>query len=221
MGCSNNGVTQSSRTNQAGNRLERREKERNTPESLRDQRTIAQPLAKSLNPTEGGSDSRNLATTGKLQILQQICGNSSGSNGSTYSVKKTSPEFVGIVPQLLDRIDDDEDKGQEKREKEKKEVIRTVEDGLLIVVSASIYGRKIRTLIDSGATRCFVSPACLAACGLKGVPRDVFLELGNREKILSSGYIPNIPVVTTSLIVKTGLTFTSLLHDVDLVLGMN
>ena len=45
-----------------------------------------------------------------------------------------------------------------------------------MVVSASIYGRKIRTLIDSGATRCFVSPACVAACGLKGVSRDVFLE---------------------------------------------
>ena len=98
--CSNKGVTQSSRTNRAGNRLERRQKERNTRESLRDQRTIAQMLAKSLNPTEGGSDSRNLATTGKLQILQQICGNSSGSNGSTDPVKNTSPEYVGIVPQL-------------------------------------------------------------------------------------------------------------------------
>ena len=168
--CSNKGVTQSSRTNRAGNRLERRQKERNTRESLRDQRTIAQILAKSLNPIEGGSESRNLATTGKLQILQQICGNSSGSNGSTDPVKKTSPEYVGIIPQLSDRIDGDEDEGQGKRAKENKTVIRTVEDGLLMVVSASIYGRKIRTLIDSGATRCFVSPACVAACGLKGVP---------------------------------------------------
>ena len=48
----------------------------------------------------------------------------------------SSPEYVGIIPQLSDRIDDDEDEGQEKREKEKKKVIRTVEDGLLIVVSA-------------------------------------------------------------------------------------
>ena len=90
-----------------------------------------------------------------------------------------------------------------------------------MVVSASIYGRKIRTLIDSGATRCFVSPAYVTACGLKGVPRDVFLELGNGEKILSRGYIPNVPVVTTGLTVKTGLTITNLLHNVDLVLGMN
>ena len=90
-----------------------------------------------------------------------------------------------------------------------------------MAVSARIYGRKIRTLIDSGATRCFVSPSCAATCGLKGVPRDVFLELGNREKILSRGYIPDIPIVTAGLTVKTRLTVTNLLHDVDLVLGMN
>ena len=84
-----------------------------------------------------------------------------------------------------------------------------------------IYGRKIRTLIDSGATRCFVSPTCVTACGLKGVPRDIFLELGNGEKILSRGYIPDVPVVTAGLTVKIGLPVTTLLHDVDLVLGMN
>ena len=100
-------------------------------------------------------------------------------------------------------------------------MIRKLEDGLLLVVYARIYGREIRTLIDSGATRCFLSPACVTACGLKGVPRDVFLELGNGEKILSRGYIPDVPVVTAGLTVKIGLTVTNRLHDVDLVLGMN
>ena len=47
------------------------------------------------------------------------------------------------------------------------------------------------------------------------------MELGNGEKILSRGYIPDVPVVTAGLTVKTGLTVTNLLHDVDLVLGMN
>ena len=103
------------------------------------QRTIAQILVKLLNPTEGGSNSKNLATTGKLQLLQQICGASGGSNESTNQVTKTSPEYVGIIPQLSDRIDDEKEKGQEKEEKEKKKVIRTVEDGLLMVVSAGIY----------------------------------------------------------------------------------
>ena len=139
--CSNKGVTQSSRTNRAGNRLERRQKERFTGESLRDQRTIVQTLTNSLSPTEGGSNPRNLALIGKLQLLQQICGMSSDSNGNSHPVIKTSLEYVGIVPPLPDRIDGDK-KGQEKEEKEKKKVTRTVEDGRL-VVSARIFGRKI------------------------------------------------------------------------------
>ena len=207
--------------------MERRQKERCKRESLRDQRTIAQTLARSLNPNEDGSDLRNLAIIGKLQSLQQIFDKSNDGNGNSNPMTKISPQYVGIVPQHPDRLgnfekmENDKKKGQEKEDKEKKKIFRTVEDGLLIVVSARIYGRKIRTLIDSGATRCLVSPSCVTACGLKGVPRDVFLELGNGEKILSRGYIPDIPVVTAGLTVKMGLTVTNLLHDVDLVLGMN
>ena len=130
---------------------------------------------------------------------------------------KTNPEYMGIVPQLLDRID----KGQEKEEKEKKKVIRVVEDGLLMVVSARIYGRRIRTLIDSGTIRCFVSSACVTACGLKEVPQDIFLELGDGEKTLSRGYILDVLVVTAGLTVKIGRTVTNLLHDMDLELGVN
>ena len=139
----------------------------------------------------------------------------------TYALGTLGSWLSEDVPQLSDRIDDEKEKCQEKEGKEKTKVIRIVEDGLLMVVSSSIYGRKIRTLIDSGATRCFVSPACVAACGLKGLPCDIFLELGNSEKILSRGYIPDVPVVIARLTVKIGLTITNLLHDVDLVLGMN
>ena len=90
-----------------------------------------------------------------------------------------------------------------------------------MVVSARIYGRRVHTLIDSGATKCFVSPSCVTACDLKGVPRDAFLELGNGEKILSRGYILDIPIIIVGLTVKMGLTVANLLHDVDLMLGMN
>ena len=98
---------------------------------------------------------------------------------------------------------------------------RKIEDRLLMVVVASIYGRKVRALIDSGTTRCFVPPACVTACGLKGTPRDIFLELGNGKKYLSKGYVSDVPVVTANLSVKIGLIVTALLHDVDLVLGIN
>ena len=49
----------------------------------------------------------------------------------------------------------------------------------------------------------------------------MFLELGNGQKYLSRGYVPDVPIVTARLTVKIGLTVTNLLHDVDLVLGIN
>ena len=59
------------------------------------------------------------------------------------------------------------------------------------------------------------------AVGLKGTPQDIFLKLGNGEKYLSRGYVLDVPVVTAGLTVKIGLTVTALLHEVDLVLGIN
>ena len=56
---------------------------------------------------------------------------------------------------------------------------------------------------------------------MKGIPRDIFLELGNGQKYLSRGFVPDAPVVTAGLTVKVGLTVTNLLHEVDLVLGVN
>ena len=50
---------------------------------------------------------------------------------------------------------------------------------------------------------------------------DIFLQLGNGEKYLSKGYVPEVPITTAGLTVKVGLTVTNLLHEVDLVLGIN
>ena len=61
----------------------------------------------------------------------------------------------------------------------------------------------------------------IIAIGLKGIPRDIFLELGNGEKYLSKGYVPGVPVGATGSVVKVGLTATNLLYGVDLVLGIN
>ena len=103
----------------------------------------------------------------------------------------------------------------------KNKKMHKLEDGLLLVVSARIHGKTVRALIDSRATRCFATPACITTVGLKGVPRDIFLELGNGENILSRGYAPDVPVVTAGLTMKVGLTVTTLVHEVDLVLEIN
>ena len=99
--------------------------------------------------------------------------------------------------------------------------MRTIDDGLLLVVPVRINRCVICALSNSGATRCFVNPSCIAAIGLKGTPKDIFLELGNGQKYLSRGFVQNVPVVTAELTVRVGLTVTNLLHEVDLVLGMN
>ena len=67
----------------------------------------------------------------------------------------------------------------EKGGKENKKVIKKLEDGLLLVVLVRIHGKKVKAFIDSGTTRCFVSASFVDYVGLKGIPRDVFLELGN------------------------------------------
>ena len=105
--------------------------------------------------------------------------------------------------------------------KQLNKIPRVLKDGLLLVVTARINGHPVRALIDSGATRCFVTPSCVTAVGLKGKPQDTFLELGNGQKFLSRGLVTDVAVVTAGLTVRVGLTITSLLHEVDLVLGVN
>ena len=56
------------------------------------------------------------------------------------------------------------------------------EDGILLVVLAQFFGDKIWALIDSSATRRFVSLVGAAKCGLMVETQKTFLELGNDTK---------------------------------------
>ena len=104
---------------------------------------------------------------------------------------------------------------------EKAENVRNEEDGILLIVSVRIYGKVFRALVDSGASRCFVSPEVVQTAQLQWEPHDTFLELGNGEEILSRGRVINVPVVTGNNCTRYNLTVTSLLHQVDLVLGVS
>ena len=81
--------------------------------------------------------------------------------------------------------------GSSKKKKEKinKKLARVEEDGILLVVPVKIYGKVFSALIDSGATRCFVTQSCCTIAGLSCVPCDVFLELGNGTTALSRGKV--------------------------------
>ena len=114
-----------------------------------------------------------------------------------------------------------EKENKEKNEngkKEKAENVRDEEDGILLIVPVRIYGKVFRALVDSGASRCFISPEVAQTAQLQWEPHDTFLELGNGERILSRGRVTNVPVVTGNHCTRYNLTVTSLLHQVDLVL---
>ena len=114
-------------------------------------------LARSLSPDQGGSYPRILGTTRKLQILQQV-EIPNVEEGNTNLAVKGSPLYVGITPNVPGRVDENKKKKGKKKgknmEKERKRGSRRVEDGVLLVFSPQIYGEIIKSLIDSGVTRC-------------------------------------------------------------------
>ena len=90
----------------------------------------------------------------------------------------------------------------------------------MLVVSAWIFSHEVRALINSSATRNFISPARVTQCRLITESRNTFLELGDGKKVLSRGRAVNVPAVTSGYTMKTNLIVSNLLHGVDVVLGM-
>ena len=90
-----------------------------------------------------------------------------------------------------------------------------------MLVLVKIHGKEFSALIYSGATRCFVTRQCCNVAGLSCVPHDTFLELGNGTTALSRGMVQGAPITLASATSRADLTISHLLHDVDIVLGMN
>ena len=88
------------------------------------------------------------------------------------------------------------------------------------MVPVRIQGREYRALVDSGATRSFISPACVTESGLKTRKKNAFLELGNGSKVLSKFEVMDIPVVMAGRTFKIDCTVSDLLYEVDLILGI-
>ena len=187
------GAAYPSHVQRGGNRNARQKCQRVNRERLRDDQVVSQVLVQSLSSLQGGSDSRNLETTGKLCVLHQFATPSAVKKDINPS-SKDKPIYVGVSPHSR-RLENDakeqkkkegdgwnieEKKGFKKEQKSEEKVTadvsqqnkctRTIEDGLLLVVPTKIYGKEVKTLIDSGATRCFVTPSCVTKMGLKGLP---------------------------------------------------
>ena len=96
VGCCRCGSAHPPRDKRGGDRIARRQKQRANRGRSRDDCTVAQALAQSLNPLQGGSDSGNLATTSKLQILQRfsVAGNEAGKQ---IRSEEDQAIYVGMV----------------------------------------------------------------------------------------------------------------------------
>ena len=237
VGCCQCGLAHPSRRRRGGDHKARRQRQRIKRERSRDDRILSSALAEALHPATGSSAQRITERPAQLQQLQQMAVGRL-EKGKQIRSTKDQAIYVGIsTPTYRSELTNDANEGtkaagseaakMDKKgqltagEKQQNKAPRGIDDGLLLVVTARINGHAVRAMIDSGATRCFITPTCVTAVGLRGVPRDVFLELGNGQKYLSRGYVPDVPVVTAGLTVSVGLTVTALLHEVDLVLGMN
>ena len=98
---------------------------------------------------------------------------------------------------------------------------REKDDGILLVVDARIFGKQCRALIDSGATRSFITPAVVLQCGLHSVHQETLLELADGRKLLSQGKCPHTIIAVSNKNCKVDLTVCPLMKDIDIILGMN
>ena len=188
------------------NRLLRRDRERRTRASVRERQYVAQLLETLVSPSRGGTESCEGATISTLQGWQ--------STGLKKAITDKEEEIGNTVPNEPQTQLRTVSAGYQPP------IPRSEEDGILMIVPARIFGHEIRALIDSGATRNFISPAGVTKCGLRMESHNTFLELGDGKKVLSRGRAVDVPVVTAGYTMRTNLTVTNLLHGVDLVLGM-
>ena len=120
-------------------------------------------------------------------------------------------QYEGAVTNLIE-VTDSENKNVHQRK---------INNKIVLVVQACIYGHKVCALIDDGATWCFTSSGVVLPLGLKSTYKDTLLELGNGDCILSWGRVNDVLVVIVGLCVRLDLTITKLLDNIDVILGMN
>ena len=122
-----------------------------------------------LNPLQGGSAPRNIETPSKLQLLEQFAVAGSEQGKSIWSMKdqaiyvgiSTPTDRLAIENAVKRKIEEKTRRKGEPSAAGAKQLNKStwlMRDGLLLVVTARINGHRVRALIDSGATRCFVTP---------------------------------------------------------------
>ena len=92
-------------------------------------------------------------------------------------------------------------------------------DHVLLVVKAVVNGTCVPALIDSGASRSFVSDQLQCHNQLQFVGAYLALELANGETIVSTGIAPRVLVCIGSVPCRLALTAVPMMEGVQLILG--
>ena len=204
----------------------RHEREREARVRSREQRLFAQLLACQVSPVSGGTDMQTSATPYTLQRWQAL-GTSCAvvrkemENESGDQTKPQDQQWVAVSANRKLVSCEKENKENKNAKTKKAKNVFDEEDGILLIVPIRIYGKVFGALVDSEASRCFISPEVLQTAQLQWEPHDIFLKLGNGERVLSRGRVMNVPIVTGNHCTRCNLTVTSFLHQVNLVLGVS
>ena len=95
----------------------------------------------------------------------------------------------------------------------------TSRDHVLLTVTAMINGTPVRALVDSGASRSFVSDELKLRPPLTFVGAYSSLELANGETIVSTGRAPNVLVCIGEVQCRIDLTAIPLMDGISVILG--
>ena len=206
---------QAQKSRHQSSRLLRRERERKMRDSVREQRQVKRLLAAAVSPSCGGTQLGMSVTPRTLHSVADVVEESSGMKKNITNEEKPQRHWMA-VSWCQDHRQDDGNGTEGNRA-----INRTPDDGVLLFVTVFIRGKQFTALVDSGASRCFVSPSVLKVLRLQGKRSDTFLELGNGQRVLSRGYVPEVSVTVGGHTSSIDLTVTSLLHNAEIILGMN
>ena len=92
-------------------------------------------------------------------------------------------------------------------------------DHLLLILRAVINDTRVSALVDSGATRSFVSEQLQTRPPMKFIGAYSSLELANGETIVSTGIAPNVLVCIGSTVSRVSLTAVPLMEGIEVILG--
>ena len=143
------------------NRLLRHERVHEAHVRSREQRLVAQLLACQVSPTSGGTNMQASSTPYTLQRWQALgtscamvrkeMGNESGDQ-----TKPQDQQWV-VVSTNRKPVSCDKENKEKNAKMKKVENVHDEEDDVLLIVRVRIYGKVFRALVDSGASRCFIS----------------------------------------------------------------